>query len=481
MQNTQNRQKTQIQGALVSTGEDYETVDVQLQGTEIAAISPASDALSQGDRQAEIETIDATDKLLLPGFVNAHTHSFQAWQRGLIAQRPLELWLADLIDTAPSTPEQYYLGALSTAVNTLLSGGTCIMDHSLLILGQERESLAALVRGYREVGIRVFIAPLLQDQPLSFGLPQGRSLPHRPYPQTTQMVLETLESLVQEFHDPEHGINIAVGATGFQRCSDDLFRGCVELSDRYNLCRHTHVLETRAQQKLAMEKYGGGGLAHLHSLGFLDHRTSLAHCVWLGDRDIELLVETRATVVHNPVSNLRLGSGIAPILRYLDAGVNVTFGCDGAASNDSQDLLEAIKLGTILQCVTETDYRRWITPRRAIALATQGGAQGMNLAGQTGAIAVGYQADCVLYNLTDFSMLPLNDPLQMLVLGRPTQVVDSVWVRGKRLVADGKVLTVDMEGLRQELIRLSRDRPRPVFTTLKTLETHYRRVMQLPE
>ncbi len=102
----------------------------------------------------------------------------------------------------------------------------------------------------------------------------------------------------------------------------------------------------------------------------LRQRTTLAHCVWLNDADIAILAETQSTVVHNPLSNLRLGSGIAPILKYRQAGVNVTFGCDGASSNDSQDLLEAIKMGSILHNVTDSDYQHWITPRQLLSSGT---------------------------------------------------------------------------------------------------------------
>jgi 5-methylthioadenosine/S-adenosylhomocysteine deaminase len=108
-------------------------------------------------------------------------------------------------------------------------------------------------------------------------------------------------------------------------CSDALFSGCIELSEKYNLCRHSHLLETKAQEKLAQEKYGCSAVEHLKRIGYLSDRTSLAHCIHLTKADITILAETKSTVVHNPLSNLRLGSGIAPILKYLQAGVNVTF------------------------------------------------------------------------------------------------------------------------------------------------------------
>ncbi len=153
----------------------------------------------------------------------------------------------------------------------------------------------------------------------------------------------------------------------------------------------------------------------------LSDRTTLAHCVWLNDADIAILAETQSTVVHNPLSNLRLGSGIAPILKYRQAGVNVTFGCDGASSNDSQDLLEAIKMGSILHNVTDSDYQHWITPRQAVEMASLGGAKGLNLADKLGSLTVGKQADLVLYDLTNLSLLPRTDPIGLLVLGSSYQ------------------------------------------------------------
>ncbi|UBF26340.1 amidohydrolase [Kovacikia minuta CCNUW1] len=460
-----------IQNVLIPVDNGYETVDVQVTGDRISAIS--------SHLEGSETVIHGQDKLLLPGFVNGHTHSSQAWQRGLIPQLPLELWLADVLDSASKDLQVYYLGSLLTAVNTLLSGGTCLMDHAYLLAGQELESIGAAVRAYKEVGIRAFIAPLIFDEPFVAGFPSGRSLPHQPYSQSPAEILDLMEAIIDQFHEPEAGINIAVGPTGIQRCSDELFEGCAALSDRYNLCRHIHLLETRAQKLLAQEKYGVTAVEHLRQLGFLDHRTSLAHSIWLTDEDIDILAQTQSTVVHNPASNLRLGSGIAPVLKYLRAGVNVSFGCDGAASNDGQDLLEAIKLGTMLHNVTDPDYQHWITPQEAITMATQGGARGVNLTEHTGSLTVGKKADLVLYDLTNLSLLPRTDPLGLLVLGRPTQVVHSVWVNGQLVVADGKVLRTDTGQLQQELLSRSRDRKSPQFQMIQQVEPHYRRVMGL--
>lgn len=462
-----------VQNALIPIDKSYDTVNVQIEGVSITAIAPQLEVIGTA--------IDGQKKLLLPGFVNAHTHSSEMWQRGLIPPVPLELWLAELYDFAPLDPEMIYLSALGTAVETLLSGGTSVVDHLVLIPGQELETIAAAVRAYKEVGIRAFVGPLIQDQAMTAGIPDGESARnHSPYFRSTAATLELMAEAVAQFHRPDEGVNILVAPTGIQLCSDALFEGCIQLSDRHNLCRHAHLLETKAQKQLAQEKYGCSGVEHLKRIGYLGDRTTLAHCVWLNDLDIAILAESQSTVVHNPLSNLRLGSGIAPLLKYRQAGVNVTFGCDGAASNDSQDLLEAIKIGAILHNITDVDYHHWITPRQAVEMASLGGAKGLNMSAQLGSVTVGKKADLVLYDLTSLSLLPRTDPMGLLVLGRPTQAVHSVWVNGKQVVADGKVTTINVDDLRQELYNRSQWDTHRQSPTIPQIEAHYRTVMGLP-
>lgn len=463
-----------IKNVLIPVEQGYATLDVQLIDNYISAISSNLEVIGT--------VIDGQNKLLLPGFINAHTHSSEMWQRGIILPVPLELWIAELYDFAPLEPQQVYLSALGTAVETLLSGGTTVVDHLVLIPGKEIETIAAAVKAYQEVGIRAFIGPLIQDESITAGLPDGdHKREHEAYLRSTQATLDLMQEAVEKFHNPAEGVNMIVAPTGIQLCSDALFKGCIELSDQYNLCRHAHLLETKAQKKLAQEKYGCSGVEHLKRIGYLSERTSLAHCVWLSDEDIKILAQTRSTVVHNPLSNLRLGSGIAPILKYLQAGVNVSFGCDGSASNDSQDLLEAIKIGSILHNVTDLDYRHWITPRQSVEMASLGGAKGLNIADELGSLTVGKKADLVLYDLTNLSLLPRTDPIGLLILGRPTNAVDSVWINGNQVVADGKVTTINVDNLRQELFKHSAWNTNRQSQTVGQIEDHYRRVMELSD
>lgn len=461
-----------IQNVLIATDDDYATVDVQVVDGAIAAIAPSLEVVGTA--------INGENKLLLPGFFNAHTHSSEMWQRGAIPPFPLELWLAELYDFVPLDIEKVYLSALGTAVETLLSGGTSVVDHLVLIPGKELETIASAVRAYREVGIRAFVSPLIQDESLTAGMPSGETEQnHEPYFRSTQATLDLIEEAVRQFHRPDEGVSILVAPTGIQLCSDALFEGCSDLSNKYNLCRHSHLLETKAQEKLAQEKYGCSAVEHLKRIGYLSDRTSLAHCVHLTDTDIAILAETKSTVVHNPLSNLRLGSGIAPIVKYRQAGVNVTFGCDGASSNDSQDLLEAIKIGSLLHNITDLDYQHWITPRQAVEMASLGGAKGLNIADKLGSLTVGKKADLVMYDLTSLSLLPRTDPIGLLILGRPTNVVHSVWVNGKQIVADGKVTTINVDELRQELFNHSQWHTKRKSETVADIEAHYRAVMGL--
>lgn len=463
-----------IQNALIATATGYDTVDVQIEGDRITAIA--------SHLEAKGTVVNGQNQLLLPGFVNAHTHSSELWQRGIIPPLPLELWIAELYDFTPLDPEQIYLSALGTAVETLLSGGTSVVDHLVVIPGQEKESIAAAVRAYEDIGIRAFVGPLIQDESLSASVPTGNAeVEHEPYVRSTDATLDLMRDAIAQFHRPEEGINIMLAPTGMQLCSDALFEGCVDLSQRYNLCRHTHLLETKAQKMLAHEKYGHSAVTHLKQLGFLGAGTSLAHCVWLDEADIAILAQTQSTVVHNPLSNLRLGSGIAPVLNYRQFGVNVSFGCDGAASNDSQDLLEAIKLGSILHNTTDFEYRNWIAPRQAVEMAALGGAKGLNLEDQMGSLAVGKKADLVLYDLTNLSLLPRTDPIGLLVLGRPTQAVQQVWVDGQRVVVDGQITTIDVDALKHNLFERSQWTSHRFSPMKQAIEARYRSVMGLPE
>jgi len=158
-------------------------------------------------------------------------------------------------------------------------------------------------------------------------------------------------------------------------------------------------------------------------------------------------------------------------------GLNIALGCDGAASNDAQNMLEAIKLGNILHNVSDPDYRNWLTPAETLRMATAGGARGVNLGNTTGTISPGMEADLVLYDLDHPSMLPHTEPLQLLVMGHPTEVVEAVWIRGRQLVRQGQIQTIDVSDLYEALRRHPIRKESINRQTIHSIEPHYRNTM----
>ena len=160
------------------------------------------------------------------------------------------------------------------------------------------------------------------------------------------------------------------GPSAVQRCTDELLTKSAEMARRKKLPMHIHLAETQAQQVMGRQLYGTSLLQHLDSLGLLDPNLSLAHSIWIDQGDVELFADRGVTAVHNPASNLRLGSGLAPIGKYLAAGARVALGTDGAASNDGQNMFDAVRLAALIHNQAGTDFSQWTSPRQALTMAT---------------------------------------------------------------------------------------------------------------
>ncbi|CAI5493546.1 unnamed protein product, partial [Closterium sp. Naga37s-1] len=462
----------------------------------------AGDAASAGGRAVHV--IDGTNKMLLPGMVNAHTHSIEAWGRGGSVPLPLELWVTSLFTHMdprgpnPSvSPDVVYWAAVHTAIETVMTGGTAVMDHLYI---RDLSDLEAAVRAYKHVGIRAFIAPMLGDLDVSNYFPlvpdacerNERARQDGVCPgamgtdgyfreqlaerqeANTERVLSLWREAVQKFHDPEGGINIVIGPVQNWGASDELIRRAVDIRKEFGLCGHIHLLESRMQKLQSRSRYPDGGCVKLlKDIGWLSlPGTSCAHCVWLEDEEQAIMAECGAVAVHNPVSNLRLGSGVAPIRAYLDKGITVAIGCDGQCSNDSQDMLEAVKMACIVNPLTTPEYRHWLSPREVLRMAAEGGAAAVGMRGRAGQIKPGYVADAVLVDLTALSMLPRADPVGQLVLTRQSSgiagnTVHSVWVNGRLLLSDGVPTTVELPSLRGALIEQQPQYMDPQITDVK--------------
>ena len=451
-----------------------------------------------------IEKIDGTEKMITPGLVNGHTHSVEHWLRGAIPPLPLEMWLFQLVFNEPrgapggwfkekswmETPAAMVaISALLCGIETLMSGSTVVMDHLFV---RHIEDVEAAVTAYKALGIRCFIAPMLDDEAtfkhnycplardakerLAFCKGCGccggldpktgcfRTEKSASDPKKREEMLQLWEEAVQKFHDPENGVNICIGPVTCFGATFEMLKGAADLRKKYGLCGHIHLLETRTQalqSKQFLNENGceGSSVKLLEKTGFLDSPgTSLAHGVWLTDEECEIVRRTDATIVHNPLSNLRLGSGVAPLRRYKNNGVKVCLGADGSCSSDGQDMLEVVKIANFLPCVETAEYRDWPSPRETyLKLGCENGYHSINLGDKGGKIREGMLADVCLWDLTALALLPKTDPLGLLARGSRTQnkaagsVLAESWVNGKRVVRAGEIVGCDVEALRKVL------------------------------
>jgi 5-methylthioadenosine/S-adenosylhomocysteine deaminase len=400
------------------------------------------------------ERIDCSGFAIVPGMVNAHCHSNENWFRGMWDNLPLEPWMLfsyPVLAAPRQSPDEIYLRTLLGAVEQLGSGATCVVDFLYELDGFTAESLDAVVRAYRDAGMRALIALGIGDRAYHETVVLDRGLVSRDlidrlerekppsWPEWERFVRRAVE----RFHRPDEGISICPAPSGPQRCTDEMLVGCARLAEELDLVLHIHVLETRMQAVSGQRLYGRTLVEHMDAIGFLSPRVCFAHGIWLTPHDIELVRDRDVSIAHNPVSNLKLGSGLAAVPTLLAHGVNVALGTDGMSSNDGLDMFGSLKLAALVHKLWGVDYARWLGAGEAWQLATVGGARPAGDPDGLGRIAPGRRADLVLLDLASHVFTPLNDPLRQLAFGSTTSAVDSVLVGGEWVVRGGSPTRVD--------------------------------------
>ncbi|MCS6890818.1 MAG: amidohydrolase family protein [Rhodovarius sp.] len=328
-------------------------VDVLVVEDKIAALGPGL-AAPEG-----AELLDASRLLLMPAFVNAHTHSPEALARGRAPMARLDDWLRaayaegqDALDAAAITR-----AVRLTAAENILGGAVAVTDHfRQLPLSVPAVHLAAAA--WAETGLRVRLAAMLRDLPS----PSAEAAP------ATEEALAVAATLAR---DPPRGVVFGLGPSAPQRCSDALLAGLARLAREHGHFLHLHLCETALDRQRCLARFGPDLVAQLAALGLAGPDVEFAHGVHLTDQDLDQLARAGTLMVHNPVANLRLGSGIAPVARALARGVRLAVGTDGAGSNDTQDMLEAAKLACLLPRAGRPD-EEWLSPEAVLSMATGG-------------------------------------------------------------------------------------------------------------
>lgn len=431
----------------------FVAADILIDAERVAAVGPG---LTVPDG-AEVR--DLGGGLVIPGLINAHAHSPYLVNTSLADEEPLELWSLVNGPGRDAGPGELGLWARLGAAEMLLGGVTGVVDMVRQETTSVDEGLDAIAEGYLQAGMRAAVAPVVADLPLDATLPlamEGAPIPvARPNDQL---------ELVRRFHARWHGrsgrITAQVGPSGPQRCSDPLYAACVALARSLGIRLHTHALETAPQREQAARRWGRPMLEHLADADLLGAETVLAHLAWPTPREIELVAEAGAMVVHNPASNCALGSGRMPLPELLRAGARVALGTDAPSCNDGLSMFEAMKWAAILHRPFTPDWRDWPHPTRMLELATVGGAAALGR-DDLGVLAPGRLADLVVLDPDDLAFVPPNDLVRQTVMRGHPGLVRDVLVGGRTVVRARRLLTLDLPALVEQARRLARPDAKP--------------------
>jgi 5-methylthioadenosine/S-adenosylhomocysteine deaminase len=401
---------------------------VAVQGRHIAAIGTADDLL---DSAPTCELLNASNCLVTPGLVNTHSHLAMVLMRGLADDLPLMEWLQEHIWPAESEQmnrETVALGTRLAAAEQLLAGVTTTAD--MYFFGD------TVCQALVEAGQRGVIAESLIDA----------ATPACATP--SEMMAKQRQLCEQWRHHPL--ITPSIAAHAPYSVGDANLVAESELAREYEVPLQIHLSETRWEVDSIRERTGVSPVAHLANLGFFQAHTVAAHCVHVDEADIALLRDHGVHVAHNPVSNLKLASGIAPIPAMLEAGVSVSIGTDGAASNNTLDLLRDLQIAALIHKTASGDPTV-LPARTAVEMATAGGARALGLEDRIGILRVGAEADVVCWDTSAPHMTPLYDPASHLAFACRGSDARHVVVAGRTVVRDRDLLTMDLERLRAQV------------------------------
>ncbi len=415
-------------------GREFERGAVAVKGPRIAAVG-SSDDLAKAYTADRL--LDAAGKVLLPGFVNTHTHLFQTLLKGLGEGLDLLTWIHRVTTPAAilMSQEDAYLGALAACMENLLSGCTTVVEF---MYGHPDHSIYdPILQGMLDSGVRGVLGRGLAETGVDLGI-------RRELIEPAERGLANLERLYDRYHGREGRVTVSVAVGVVWAMTREGLLSAREFATVYRVPIQIHLNEYPVDDQNCVERFGLPTFPFLERLGFLGPDVLAAHCVCVSKDDIGIMARTGVKVSHNPVSNMYLGAGIMPLTEMLEAGVQVALGTDGAASNNSQNMLETMKMAVLLQRVRHRDTAV-MDARRALWMATRGGARALGMDDSLGSIEVGKLADLVLVDLHQPSTVAHHDPVASLVYSAHPSNVNTVVVNGRVLVENGRFSLRDQE------------------------------------
>jgi 8-oxoguanine deaminase len=412
-------------------------------------------AVGDGEEPEADERVDLGGALVTPGLVNTHHHLCQTLTRARAQEADLFTWLRELYPVwAGIDAEAQHAAARTGLAELALSGCTTAFDHHYVFPRGRDGLVEAEVEAARELGVRLVASRGSMDLGESDG-----GLPPDGLVEELDAVLADTERLAAELHEPGAGarVQIAVAPCSPFSVTKRLMQESAELARRLELPLHTHLAETREEEAYCMELYGCTPVEYLTDLGWLGSDVWCAHCVHLSADDVADFASSGTGVAHCPTSNLRLGAGVAPVRRLVDAGVRVGLGVDGSASNERGDLLFEAKQALLV--ARGAGGPAAMTAREALRLATRGGASVLGRE-DIGSLEPGKQADLAVWRMDVLELAGAEDPVAGLVLSAPHRV-DRLVAGGEDVVRGGALVRAD----EAEIARAQRQQARRFATT----------------
>jgi 5-methylthioadenosine/S-adenosylhomocysteine deaminase len=437
-----------ITGGLVLAGPGPAApADLVLQDDLITAIAPPGSVQSASARR-----IDASNRLIIPGLINAHTHG-----HGGLAKGAGDRWsLETLLNAGPwlnagRTDDDRYLSTLLAAVEMLRKGCTACYDLAAMLPSPSQAGLNSVAQAYADVGMRAVIAPMVADRSFYQAIPglldafpqEMRAVAEAMRTAPGETTLAAMREAAASWSHPSDRIRLGVAPTIPLHCSDEFMTGCRDLANEYGLPLQTHLAESGVQRAAALARYGMTLTRQLDRLGVLGPRFSAAHAIWIDQDEVELIATRGGAIAHNPGSNLRLGNGIADMRPAIARGIPVGVGTDGSSSADNQNMFEAMRLAAFVSRVFDRAPEDWIGAAEALRLATEGSASVLGMADLIGRIAPGFKADLVFLDLEHVNLVPLNDAAQQLVNGEDGTAVRDVMIGGEYVMRDRELPRID--------------------------------------
>lgn len=382
-----------------------------------------------------IEVINADGGIIMPGLVNTHTHLPMSLFRGLADDLSLAVWLNKYIFPAEARyirPESVRLGALLSCAEMLLSGTTTCCDGYFY-----EDAVAAAVN---EIGIRAVLGQGIIDLPAP-GVPQPADN------------VKNAEAFTEKYNGLSTRIIPSIFCHSPYTCSKETLKQAKAAADSKGLLFQIHVAETRDEMVRIQKKYHETPVKYLDNIGILNPKTLLVHGVWLDNDDIEIISKRRTKVSHNPESNMKMASGIAPVPKLLKAGVTVGLGTDGCASNNDLDLFREMDTAAKLHKVHTMDPTV-MDAQTVLTMATIDGAKAIGLDKAIGSLEVGKQGDVVIVDTRQPHLVPVYNPVSHIVYAAQGSDVRDVMVAGRLLVKDRRLLTIDLESLLKRVVEL---------------------------